>query len=84
MDEDGPNVLTDAQVQSEIKSTRATVRAVGTIVLAIGLASAYLIWPNGVTDLPLGSISFGAFLRAIGAGVVAVVFCVVALMLAWD
>lgn len=81
-DDDRPNIYTDEEVRAQIKSQRATALTVGAIVMAIGLAVAYLIWPSGITDLPLGSIAFGSLLRAIGAGVVAVAFFILGLMLA--
>ncbi len=84
MDENGPKVSTDEQVQANIRSEHATVRTVGAIVFSIGLAVAYWIWPSGITDLPLASISFGSLLRAMGAAVVAVAFLVIGLMLASD
>ena len=83
MDDDNrPDIYTDEEVRAQIRSARNTAWAVGAIVFAIGLAVAYWIWPSGIADIPLGSIAFGSLLRAIGAGVVAVAFFVLALMLA--
>jgi len=41
--------------------------------LAVGCVAAYFVWPTGITDMPLGAITFGALLRAIGAGLIMLV-----------
>ncbi len=51
-------------------------------ILAIGFAAAYWVWPSGITDLTLASITFGAVLRA-GSGVIALVSCAITAML-WN
>ena len=53
------------------EQARATTAIVGIILLGIALGIAYWIWPEGITDLPLGAITLGQFLRAGAAIVVA-------------
>ncbi len=65
------------------EQAQATVRAVAVVLLAIGLAAAYWVWPSGITDLTLASITFGALLRAIASGAIAIVSCVITAML-WN
>jgi len=54
----------------------------GFVILAIGLAIAYFVWPSGMLDRTLSSITVGELLRAIAAGAVIVFFFMMA-MLMW-
>jgi hypothetical protein len=63
--------------------SQATVRVVAVVFLVIGFAAAYWAWPSGITDLTFASITFGVLLRAIGAGMIVLVSCVVTAML-WN
>jgi hypothetical protein len=45
----------------------------GPVVLALGLAFAYWIWPTGITNLPLASITLGALLQAVSSVLTALV-----------
>lgn len=76
MDKQNSKFTTNEQAQ-------AAVRVMAVIFLAIGFAATYWVWPNGITDLTLASITFGALLRAIGSGVIAIVTCVITAML-WN
>jgi hypothetical protein len=55
------------------EEAQATTRMVATVLLAIGFVIAYWVWPAGITDLPLAAVTFGALLRAIASGVMALV-----------
>lgn len=76
MDEQNGKVTTNEQAQ-------ATVRVVAIVLLAIALAAAYWVWPSGITDLTLVSITFGALSRAIASGLIALVSCVITALL-WN
>ena len=71
-DQDG-KFITNEQAQ-------AATRKVAVIVLVVGLAVAYWVWPEGITALPLASITFGALLRAIASGAISLIFLFVAVM----
>ena len=46
------------------------------IFAALWAAGAFWLWPNGVTDIPLSSLTLGGLLRAAGAalmGLIAVI-----------
>ena len=66
------------------ESAQATVRVLATVLLGIGLAAAYWVWPTGVTDLSLANVTFGAFLRAIASGVIAIIALIFAALLWMD
>jgi hypothetical protein len=66
-----------------IEQAQAAVRIMAVTFLAIGFPAAYWVWPSGITDLTLASITFGALLRAIGSGVIALVSCAITAML-WN
>ncbi len=74
MDEQDGKFTTNEQAQSN-------VRVMAVVFLAIGLAAAYWVWPSGIADLTLSSITLGALLRAIASGVIALASCVVTVML---
>lgn len=76
MDEQNGKFMTNEHAQ-------ANVRVMAVVFLTIGLAAAYWVWPSGITELTLASITFGALLRAIASGVIALVFCVITAML-WN
>ena len=65
------------------EEAQASVRVIAAIVLAIGLVAAYWVWPSGITDQALAAITFGALLRAIASGAIAVVALVFTAML-WN
>jgi len=46
---------------------QASVRRIGLIFLAIALVFAYLVWPAGVTELPLSQITLGGYLRILAS-----------------
>jgi predicted negative regulator of RcsB-dependent stress response len=54
------------------EEAQASVRLIAAIILAVGLVAGYWVWPTGITDLTLASITFGTLLRAIAAGVIVV------------
>jgi hypothetical protein len=60
---------------------RATTRGLAVVVLAIGLTIAYWVWPDGITERTLASITFGALLRTIASGAIGLVFFVFFAML---
>lgn len=74
MDEQDDKFTTNEQAQ-------ATTRAVAVVFFAFGLAAAYLVWPSGITDLTLTSITFGALLRSIASGTLVLGSFVAAVML---
>ena len=55
------------------ESAQRVVWAVASVLLGIGWIVAYWVWPSGITDLPLASITFGELLRAIASGVIALI-----------
>ena len=62
---------TSARVGAFVR--KAWITVVGPLLVsAIGLAIAYAIWPTGITDLPLGSITLGQALRAIASVIVGI------------
>ena len=63
---------------------RSTTRTIAVVIMTIGLGIAYLVWPSGVLDIPIGSMPFGSFLRVLGAGVIVVAFAFMALLTIWD
>lgn len=46
------------------ESVQAGVRKLAAILFGIGLAIAYWLWPDGITNLPLAQITFGTLLWA--------------------
>ena len=75
MDEPKRNYTTNEEAQFG-------TRVIAVIFLAIGFAIAYWVWPAGATDTPLGSMTFGTLLQAIGS--VAIAFLsVVGFFLLW-
>ena len=74
MDEQDGKFTTNEQAQSN-------VRALAVVFLAIGFTGAYWVWPSGIADLTLSSITFSALLRAFASGVIALASCVVAALL---
>lgn len=74
MDEQDGKIRTNEQAQS-------AVQIMAVIFLAIGLAAAYWVWPSGITDLTLSTITFGVLLRAIVSGVIALASCIITAML---
>jgi hypothetical protein len=58
-------------------------RIIGVFVFGLGLWIAFLVWPAGITDLPLGAITLGSLLWALLSVVIAVVFFVFALLVFW-
>ena len=71
-DQDG-KFITNEQAQ-------AATRKVAVIVLVVGLAVACWVWPDGITALPLSSITLGALLRAIASGSIGLIFLFIAAM----
>lgn len=64
------------------ESAHAVSRAIGTVLLAIGWAAAYWVWPTGIMDAPLGSVTVMASLRMLGAGAL-VVFALYTAVMLW-
>lgn len=73
MGEENENFTTNEEAQN-------SVRVVAIAFLVIGLAAAYWIWPTGISDMTLASITFAALLRAIGSAVIALVSFVTTVM----
>ena len=63
------------------EKAQAGVRVIATVLLAVGWAIAYWVWPSGITDLPLTAIKFGALLLAMASGVIAIVTTGIATLL---
>jgi hypothetical protein len=61
-------------IYTTYEQARATALWTGVVLLCVGVLAAYFLWPAGITDLPLGVITFGALLRAIGSALVLAVF----------
>jgi len=49
--------------------------------LVVGLAIAYWVWPDGITDLPLAQITLGGFLRFFASAAIALVAAAIAIAL---
>jgi hypothetical protein len=62
-------------------SAPLAVWVVAAVLLAIGLAIAYWVWPAGITDLTLANITFGVFLRAAASGAIGLVALVMVVMI---
>lgn len=56
---------------------RALSRKFGAIFLAIGLFISYLVWPDGITNLTLSEIRFGALLQVGASSVIALVALII-------
>jgi hypothetical protein len=65
------------------EKAQRTVWITATLLLVIGLAIAYLVWPSGITDFALAEIRFGGLLRAVASGVIAFAAVVMTAML-WN
>lgn len=73
-DVDEPKVANNADAQ-------ATSLFAIVVLLCIGLAIAFWIWPTGVTDLSLAAATIGELLRAIASVVITIVsFALVVLL----
>jgi hypothetical protein len=71
---DGPNSkcgMTDEEALASMRKAQWGGRTLAAVLLGIGWAAAFWVWPDGITDLPLAAIRLGAFLRAIASGVIA-------------
>ena len=44
------------------EKVQAGIRKMAVVLFSVGFAIAYWIWPAGITDIPLGQITLGAFL----------------------
>jgi hypothetical protein len=66
--------------QNDSSTNDHAAHVFGLVLLCIGLGLAYFVWPAGVSDTPLGAMTFGALLRAIVAIGISVAALVVALM----
>ena len=52
------------------EQAETTSQLIAVVLLVVGWVVAWLIWPTGVMDMPLASVTVLAFLRMLGAGVV--------------
>jgi hypothetical protein len=66
MDEPKKDYVTNEQAQR-------TTTIVGFVILAIGAIAAYFIWPSGIGDVPLASLTLGMLAKAAGSVVVLLV-----------
>jgi hypothetical protein len=63
------------------ESAQARVRVMAAVLLGIGVAIAYWVWPAGITDLPLTQITFGSFIRVAASGAITLAALVMAALL---
>ena len=63
--------MSDEEARALLKQGEVTSRVTGAVILVIGWAVAYLIWPSGAIDMPLASVSVLEFLRMLASGAVA-------------
>ena len=49
------------------KQAKRTTTIVGFVILAIGAIAAYFIWPSGIGDVPLASLTLGMLAKAAGS-----------------
>jgi hypothetical protein len=70
----------------EDKHEKTVQATVALVLLAVGLGIAYVIWPSGITDQSLGSMTFGNLLRAIASGAIGLVaiYLVALVGIDWD
>jgi hypothetical protein len=52
---------------------RARMRLLALVLFPLGMALAYWLWPDGITDRTLGSITLGELLEAGAAAFLAIV-----------
>lgn len=60
---------------------QAITRKFAAILFGIGLSIAYWVWPDGITNLTLSQIRFGALLQAGASSAIALVALVIAFFL---
>lgn len=85
MDEqDGKFAMTHEQALRERQKDQAVSHVTAVVILAIGFAAAYWVWPSGIIDLTLASIAFGGLLRAAASGLIGLVSLVFAVMMWFD
>ena len=60
MDEPKKDYVTNEEAQR-------TTRVVGFVILAIGAIAAYFIWPSGIGDVPVASLTLGMLAKAAGS-----------------
>jgi len=56
------------------EEAQRTTRIVAVIYFAIGLVIAYFVWPSGVTEVPLSSVTVGGWLRMLASGAITLAF----------
>ena len=75
---------TDVTEQSKAYTTNEqadrTARAFGVFLACLGIGVAYLVWPPGVLDATLGTITLGALIRALAAVTIGIASVFVAAM----
>jgi hypothetical protein len=71
------------ELSDEKKAKKRVTRELALVLPAIALTIAYLLWPDGITDLTLGQIPLGGLLRALGS-VIAVIWAIVAAWTFWN
>lgn len=64
------------------ESARRLTRPVVTVLLLVGLALAFWVWPEGITDKPFGDVSLSELLEA-GAAVLVGLFTFAVVARAW-
>lgn len=57
---------------------------IAAVLFGIGLAIAYWVWPDGITDIPLAQITFGGLLRAAASSVITLAGLYMAALLLMD
>jgi len=63
------------------EQAQATARRWAVVLLVVGWAMVYWVWPAEITALPLAAIKFGALLQTLLSGVTALVTLILAVML---
>ena len=82
MDEDDAKyAMTHEEALASTRQAEVVVWVMAAVLLGIGCAIAYWIWPPGIMDVPLASVTVGTFLRMLASGVIALIFLGVAVLL---
>ena len=63
------------------EKSQASTRKIAAFLFGIGFSIAYWVWPDGITNLTLSQIRFGALLQAGASSAIALVALVIAFFL---
>jgi hypothetical protein len=74
--------VADQQAQVTNDQADAFSRKFGIVLMCIGFAIAYFVWPDGATDVSLAAMTLGMLLRVIAAIGLAIASVVLAAMFA--